>query len=169
MSGTHDEERLSAYLEGELDGARKAEVETHLAACAECASLLEAMRDTREALGTLPELEPSPALLRRLYAIPERKKRFLPIRDFLLRPSFQPVFAGATGLLVFLSFLAFSPGGRSLQKSLNREVHAGYGRIERLYVKAGSIADEIGARKEDLLGSLRSVDILGKGGEKNKQ
>jgi hypothetical protein len=120
------------------------------------------MRDTRDALGALPELEPSPDLLRRLYAIPERKRRFRPIRDFLLRPSLQPVFAGTTGLLVFLSFLAFSPGGRSLQKSLNRQVHAGYGRIERLYVKAGSIPEEIGARKESILGSLRSVDILRK-------
>jgi len=162
MSGSHAEEMLSAYLEGELDGARKAEVETHLADCPECASLLEAMRDTRDALGALPELEPSPDLLRRLYAIPDRKRRFQPIRDFLLRPSLQPVFAGTTGLLVFLSFLAFSPGGRSLQKSLNRQVHAGYGRIERLYVKAGSIPEEIGARKESILGSLRSVDILRK-------
>jgi anti-sigma factor RsiW len=162
MSGSHAEEMLSAYLEGELDGARKAEVETHLAHCPECASLLEAMRDTRDALGALPELEPSPDLLRRLYAIPDRKRRFRPIRDFLLRPSLQPVFAGTTGLLVFLSFLAFSPGGRSLQKSLNRQVHAGYGRIERLYVKAGSIPEEIGARKESILGSLRSVDILRK-------
>ncbi len=165
MSGTHAEEMLSAYLEGELDGARKAEVETHLAGCPECASLLEAVRDARDALGALPELEPSPDLLRRLYAIPERKRRFRPIRDFLLRPSLQPLFAGATGLLVLISFLAFSPGGRSLQKSLNREVHAGYGRIERLYAKAGSIPGEIGARKEMILGSLRSVDILRKGGE----
>ncbi len=166
MSGAHAEEMLSAYLEGELDGARRAEIETHLGACPECASLLEAMRDARDALASLPELEPSPDLLRRLYAIPERKRKFRPVRDFLLRPSLQPVFAGATGLLVFLSFLTFSPGGRALQKSLNREVHAGYGQIERLYAKAGSIPAEIGARKEMILDSLRSVDILGKGGEK---
>ncbi|HEX2694579.1 MAG TPA: zf-HC2 domain-containing protein [Acidobacteriota bacterium] len=166
MIEAHTEDMLSAYLEGELDGLRKADIEAHLAACPECASLLEAMGDARDALASLPELEPSPDLLRRLYAIPERKKRFRPVRDFLLRPSLQPVFAGATGLMVFLSFLAFSPAGRSLQKSLNRQVHAGYGRIERLYVKAGSIPDEIGGRKESLLGSLRSVDILRKGGEK---
>jgi anti-sigma factor RsiW len=166
MSGAHAEEMLSAYLEGELDGAPRAEIETHLGACPECASLLEAMRDARDALASLPELEPSPELLRRLYAIPERKKRFRPVRDFLLRPSLQPVFAGATGLMVFLSFLVFSPAGRSFQKSLDRQVHAGYGRIEKLYVKAVAIPDELGARKESLLDSLRSVDILGKGGEK---
>lgn len=166
MSKAHAEEWLSAYLEGELDGTQRAEVEAHLAVCPECASLLEAIGDSRDVLGALPELEPSPDLLRRLYAIPERKRGFRLVRDLLLRPALQPVFAGTTGLLVFLSFLAFSPAGRSLQKSINREVHAGYGRVEKLYVKAGSVADEIGAGKESLLGSLRSVDILGKGGEK---
>lgn len=165
MNVTHAEDLLSAYLEGELDGPRKAEVEAHLASCPECALLLEAMRDARGALASLPEIEPSPDLLRRLYAIPERKKRFRLVRDFLLRPSLQPVFAGATGLMVFLSFLVFSPAGRSLQKSFDRQIHAGYGRVEKLYVRAAAIPEELGARKENLLDSLRSVDILGKGGE----
>jgi predicted anti-sigma-YlaC factor YlaD len=164
MNETHAADLLSEYLEGGLGGPRKAEVETHLAGCPECASLLEAMRDARDALASLPELEPSPDLLRKLYAIPERKKRFRLVRDFLLRPALQPVFAGATGLMIFLSFLIFTPAGRTLQKDINRQVHAGYGRIERLYVKAGAIPDKIGAGKENLLGSLRSVDILGRGG-----
>jgi len=165
MIGTHVEDMLSAYLEDELDGPRKAAVEVHLAGCQECVALLEAMRDTRDALASLPELEPSPGLLRKLYAIPERKKKFRPVLDFLLRPSLQPVFAGATGLMVFLSFLAFSPAGHSLQKNFIRQVHQGYGRAEKLYAKASAIPDEIGARKESLLGSLRSVDILRTGGE----
>lgn len=165
MNGTHAAERLSEYLEGGLDNRLKAEVEAHLAGCRECASLLEAMRDAREALSSLPELEPSPDLLRKLYSIPERKKRFRLVRDLLLRPALQPVFAGATGLMIFISFLAFTPAGHTLQKGFNRQVHAGFGRIERLYVKAGAIPDKIGAGKENLLGSLRSVDILGLGGE----
>ncbi len=165
MTGTHLEDMLSAYLDGELDGPRKADVEAHLAGCSECASLLEAMRDAGDALASLPELEPSLELLGRLYAIPERKKKFRLVRDFLLRPSLQPIFAGATGLMVFLSFLAFSPAGHSLQKSFIRQVHQGYGRAEKLYAKASAIPDEIGARKESLLGSLRSVDILRTGGE----
>ncbi len=165
MNATHVEELLSDYIEGELDGPRKTGVEDHLAGCPDCASLLEAMRDAREALASLPEFEPSPDLLRRLYTIPERKKRFRLVRDFLLRPSLQPVFAGATGLMVFLSFLAFSPAGHALQKGASRQFHAGFGRIERLYVKAGAIPDRIGAGKENLLGSLRSVDILGMSGE----
>ncbi len=165
MNGMHEADRLSAYLEGELDGPREAEVAAHLAGCPECASLFEAMRDTRDALASLPEIEPSPELLRRLYAIPERKRKFGLVRDFLLRPSLQPVFAGATGLLVLISFLAFTPAGHAVQKGFNRQIHAGYGRIERLYVKAGAIPDRIGAGRENLLGSLRSVDILGGDGE----
>jgi predicted anti-sigma-YlaC factor YlaD len=165
MNGTHAEELLSDYIEGALDGPRKAEIEAHLAGCPECASLFAAMRDTRDALASLPEIEPSPGLLHRLYAIPERKRKFGLVRDFLLRPSLQPVFAGATGLLVFISFLAFTPAGHTVQKGFNRQIHAGYGRIERLYVKAGAIPDRIGAGSENLLGSLRSVDILGGDGE----
>jgi len=166
MSGTHLDDLLSAYLDGELDGPRKAEVEAHLAACPECAALLEAITIARDALASLPEVEPSPDLLRRLYEIPERKRRFRLVRDFLLRPSLQPVFAGATGLLVLVSFLAFTPAGRSVQKAVNRQFHAGYGQIERLYVKAGAIPGRIGAGKDDLLGQLRSVDILERDGDK---
>ena len=39
MSATHMDDMLSAYLDGELDGRRKAEVEAHLAGCPECAVL----------------------------------------------------------------------------------------------------------------------------------
>lgn len=39
----HEAERLSAWLDGELSAADRATVEAHLAACAECARLLEAL------------------------------------------------------------------------------------------------------------------------------
>lgn len=164
MNGRHVEDRLSTYLDGELEGAGRAEVEAHLAVCPDCAFLLEAMRDARGALAALPEIDPSPALLSRLYAIPDTRKRrgFRPVLDLLLRPALQPVLAGATGLLVFLSFLAFSPEGRTLQKGINRQLHAGYGRIERLYVKAGAIPQRIGADRQAFLDSLGTVDILRK-------
>jgi anti-sigma factor RsiW len=164
MNDAHVEELLSAYLEGELDKSRSADVGRHLASCPDCGLLLESMKDARQALGALPELEPSPALLRKLYAIPE-KRRFRLVPDFLLRPSLQPVFAGATALLVFISFLAFSSGGRAFQKSINRQLHVGYGKAERLYAKAGSLTDEMGSYKETILGSLKNVKLLKKGGE----
>lgn len=164
MNGAHMEELLSAYLEGGLDESRAADVGRHLASCSYCSVLLEAMKDVREALGALPEVDPSPALLRKLYAIPE-KRRFRLVPDFLLRPSLQPVFAGATALLVFVSFLAFSSGGRTFQKSVNRQLHVGYSKVERLYAKAGSLTDELGSYKETILGSLENVKLLKKSGE----
>ena len=164
MNDAHMEELLSAYLEGGLDESRAADVGRHLASCPDCSLLLEAMKDVREALGALPEVDPSPALLRKLYAIPE-KRRFRLVPDFLLRPSLQPIFAGATALLVFVSFLAFSPGGRTFQKSINRQLHVGYSKVEKLYAKAGSMTDEMGSYKETILGSLKNVKLLKKDGE----
>jgi anti-sigma factor RsiW len=164
MNDAHMEELLSAYLEGGLDESQAADVGRHLASCSDCSLLLEAMKDVREALGALPEVDPSPALLRKLYAIPE-KRRFRLVPDFLLRPSLQPVFAGATALLVFVSFLAFSPGGRTFQKSVNRQLHVGYSKVERLYAKADALTDEMGSYKEIILGSLKNVKLLKKGGE----
>jgi hypothetical protein len=169
MIDAHVEEVLSAYLEGELDGNRAGDVRDHLAHCPDCASLYEAMTMAREALAAIPEIDPPDALLRKLYAIPETKKRFRFVTGFLLRPSLQPVFAGTAGLLVFISFLIFSPGGRSLQKSFDRNIHAGISRIEKLYVKAGSIGDEIGAYKDTFLGSLKDAKILKADGKRNKQ
>jgi hypothetical protein len=64
-----------------------------------------------------------------------------------------------------VSFLAFSPGGRMFQKSVNRQLHVGYGKVERLYAKAGSLTDEMGSYKETILGSLKNVKLLKKGGE----
>jgi hypothetical protein len=56
----HDElDLLSAYLDGELDGAERARVDAHLPGCAECRDTLTALRDTVADLKTLPEAVPS--------------------------------------------------------------------------------------------------------------
>lgn len=164
MNDAHPEELLSAYLEGDLDESRSADLCRHLASCSDCRLLLKSLKDLREALEALPELEPSPALLRKLYAIPQRR-RFRLFPEFLLRPSLQPVFAGATVLLVFISFLAFSSGGRAFQKSINRQLHVGYSKAEKLYAKAGSLTDEMGSYKQTVLDSLKNIKLLKKGEE----
>src|SRR5512143_3580645 len=68
------EELLSAYVEGELAAAERAEVERHLAGCRECAELAALMREEMAAAAAFPEAEPSPGLMARLYAIPETKR-----------------------------------------------------------------------------------------------
>jgi len=52
-------ERLSAYLEGELAPAEKAEAERHLAECASCAEVLAELRAIASEAATLPLLAPS--------------------------------------------------------------------------------------------------------------
>ena len=46
-------ERLSAFLDGELDDAAAAEVRDHLAGCAECAELARALDLVLETAGSL--------------------------------------------------------------------------------------------------------------------
>ncbi len=164
MNAAHVEELLSAYLEGDLDANGVAEVEAHLRLCPDCSDLLEAVGGAREALAALPEIDPPSGLLRKLYAVPDKRK-FRLVPDFLLRPSLQPLFAGVTGLLIFISFLMFSPDGRSFQKNVSRQMHAGYSTVGKLYARAGAVTDEIASYKNTLLGSLREAPLLKQGEE----
>ena len=54
----HDEEQLSAYLDGELSARQTENVERHLSTCEECAALLEELRRTRSLLSALPAHTP---------------------------------------------------------------------------------------------------------------
>jgi Putative zinc-finger len=51
-------DRLSAYLDGELDATGHASVERHLAACAACRTTLEELRAVVERAGALPDSRP---------------------------------------------------------------------------------------------------------------
>lgn len=67
-------ERLSAYLDDELDETERAALEEHLPICEECRSLLAELRETRSLLRTLP----APALPRS-FLIPETGAIPLPL------------------------------------------------------------------------------------------
>ena len=58
MTGEHLNDVLSAYLDGELTPAERAEVDTHLATCAECRADLDAEADVRQLLRDLPAVDP---------------------------------------------------------------------------------------------------------------
>jgi len=162
------EELLSSYLEGELAAAEKKEFEAHLASCSACAELFSAFRETQEALSGFPEAEPRPALMDRLYVIPERKRFFKPVFGFLTRPDLQPVFAALSVLFVAVSFIFFAPQGRGVQKAIDRQVHLGYNQVEKLYARAGSVTDELGSLKTTVVDSIKTLNPL-KGQEDKKQ
>ena len=162
------EELLSAYIEGEVGPAERREFDAHLAACPACAELLSVFRETRAALAGFPEVEPGPALMARLYAIPEKKNFFRTAFGFLARPDLQPVYAAFSVLFLALSFVFFAPQGRTIQKAIDREVHQGYAQVEKLYAKAGSFTDELGSFKNTVVDSLKTL-TPDKGREDNKQ
>lgn len=74
MAGMHPEEvELLAYLEGELDDPRRAEVASHLESCDRCAHEVRSVEAGRAALHSSPMLElPSERLEAMLTRLPSR-------------------------------------------------------------------------------------------------
>lgn len=165
------EELLSAYLEGELAAAERGGMDAHLAACPGCAELAGLLRETMAATAAFPEVEPSAALMARLYAVPgeraAKKRLFRPVFDWLARPALQPVYATLTGLFIVLSFVLFHPEGRGIRKQIDVQFHRGLGAAEKMYADAGGLKGEIKALSANV---IRSFDTLGlPGGDENKK
>lgn len=169
------EELLSAYLEGELRTAERAEVEAHLAGCPECAELAALMREETAAAAAFPQVEPSAELMARLYAVAEaergksagKRRVFRPIFDWLSRPALQPAYAAATGLLIVLTFVLFHPEGRGIRKAIDVQLHRGIGTVEKLYADAGGLKGEIKAASAGVVKSFNSLGLLQ--GDENKK
>ena len=158
------EELLPPYLEDELSPEEKRAVEKHLKTCENCSMLFSFMQESRESLADFPEFEVSEDLLDRLYSIPSKKKKFklsFPSFDFLLRPALQPVLSAATIVLIIISFYFFNPDKSLIDKSINRQIHLGYSKIERLYAKAESFTDSMGEHKDNILVSLKNIELFG--------
>ncbi len=62
------EEELTAYIDGELAPARRAEVEAHLGGCAGCQGTEALLRRTVARMAELPGYTPSPAMRREVLA-----------------------------------------------------------------------------------------------------
>ena len=151
------EELLSLYAEGETNPDERELVEAHLRACASCSELLSLLKETKLALTSLPELEVSEQLLSKLYAIPEPKKKSHFSFEFLLKPSLQPIMTVATVFLIIGSLYFFNPNRRLIDKAIDRQVHLGYGKVEKLYASAGSVTDSLGSYADNFLGSLKNL------------
>jgi hypothetical protein len=118
------------------------------------------MRDTLEAFDGFPEIEPSPALLAGLAALPKKRRLFGQIVDFLLRPALQPLYAAFTVLFIALSFVFFHPEGKAIQKAVSRNLHLGYSKVEKLYAEAGSLTDELFSYTNIVLDSFKTINPL---------
>lgn len=156
------EEILSLYLENEISPEEKMMIENHIKECARCSTLFSFLKEAKESLTDFPELEVSENLMNRLYALPSKKKKLMPSFDFLLRPSLQPVFAVATVFLIMISFYFFNPDKKFIDKSISRQIHLGYNKVEKLYAKAESLTDNLDSYKDSLLTSLKDIKIFGR-------
>jgi anti-sigma factor RsiW len=96
----HDEEQLSAYMDGELDARQAEKVERHLASCEACSALLEELRETRALLSALPSHAPP-----RSFVLGAEYAQ-APVRD-QVRPSkrFNLALAPALALTVFVALV----------------------------------------------------------------
>lgn len=107
MSCTFEEE-LTAYIDGELPAARRAEVQTHLGTCAGCKSTEALLRGTVASMARLPEFVPSAetrrAVMAKVDALPPPLKERLMA---LLRPS---VLVPSMGLAAALALAVYTSG-----------------------------------------------------------
>jgi len=95
----HDEEQLSAYLDGELSSRHAENVEKHLASCDSCAALLEELRGTRALLSALPSHTPG-----RSFVLGAEYGR-APVRDAAPPKRFGLALAPAVAASVFVALL----------------------------------------------------------------
>ena len=151
------EQLLSPYLEDELSQENRQAVESHIRSCHSCAELLSLMKETTETLSSFPELDVSEGLTEKLYDLPQKRKRFKFIIDILLRPSFQPIMAAATVLLVLISFYMFHPERSAINRSIERQLHIGFSKVEKLYAEAESITHSLGEYKDNFLVSIKNL------------
>jgi anti-sigma factor RsiW len=149
------EELLSPYLEDELTQEERQTVDNHLRTCASCAELLSLMRQAKESLASFPEVDVIEGLTEKLYDLLQKRRKFRFVADFLLRPSFQPIMAAATVLLVFVSFYVFHPERSTINRSLERQFKIGFSKVEKLYAEAESITHTLGEYKDNLLVSIK--------------
>jgi hypothetical protein len=110
----------------------------------------------------MPELEVSERLMEKLYSLPREKRKWRFSLDFLVKPSLQPVFAVATVFFILFSFYFFNPDRKLIDRSIDRQVHIGLGKVEKLYAKTGSFTDSLGEYKDNVLGSFKNLKFWGK-------
>jgi len=103
----HDEEQLSAYIDGELSPREAEIVERHLSTCNSCAALLEELSETKALLSQLPAQTP-----RRSFVLGAEYAR-TPVREGTRRPKLSLALAPAAALSVFVALVLVDLAGTS--------------------------------------------------------
>jgi anti-sigma factor RsiW len=159
---------FSAFLEGELEAGDRARVERHLAGCPDCRDLLALMDQGRTAWAPFPEVPVGPALLARLYAIPERRRPFFVRLTRVYMPKLQPALAVLSAVLIVVSMYAFHPDRKQIDRAVSRQVHLAYGSVEKLFVRAEGLTGRLGEWTANVLDTVKSVQLTGGDEERTK-
>lgn len=127
-------ELFSDHLEGVLHPILRAELDAHLAACAECRPLRASLADVVDALHAFPELDAPEGLAGRAAAAALAAPRAVVIRPAIVMPSW--VQAAAAGLaLIALGTVLMVVGPekptRAAQRLVSQTVTAGSSLLER--------------------------------------
>ena len=123
------------------------------------------MEKAIQSLSEFPEVKVNENLQEKLYTAPLKRKKFRFGFDFLLNPALQPVYAVASVFLVLISFYFFNPNRDTLVKSIDKQIHIGFSKLEKLYTEADSFKDNLVAFKDSVLDSLqqKKEDVFGDG------
>ena len=89
MDCKRDTEMLTAYVDGELGGAERAELESHLETCAGCRDAVAAQRRLAEMFAALPEVTPAGDFEARFWARIARERDAAPGFGARLRAAFS--------------------------------------------------------------------------------
>jgi len=120
MSG-HLNENLSAYLDGELEGAELAAAEAHLESCAECRADLEGLTRVARRAAALDDRPPEKDLwsgIQNRLATPSTSD-VVPLEPFRRRIAFtMPQLAAAA-----VAIMALSAGGKPLTTPATQRSH----------------------------------------------
>jgi Putative zinc-finger len=111
----HPRAELSAYLDGELIPLRIEALQAHLVSCQSCRTELEALRELKAGLATLPEIAAprSFALTPEMATRPLREppQAAVPVRAMAMANGMRLAGAGMTLALVLVLVLDFTGGG----------------------------------------------------------
>jgi len=95
-------DRLSAYLDGELDAATRAMIVAHLAACPSCRDELDALRSLWSTLDTWEAPKASPGFNERFWSRASQHAARPRLRRALI---LSPILAGAIAAIVALAIV----------------------------------------------------------------
>ena len=142
------ENLASEYLEGQLEAARRVELEAHLKVCGPCRELVADLRGVMELCRSSEDLEPAPWLIAKIMRATagERKPTFREQVAAFFRPSPQPCVAYAVAMAIFSFSIIVNAAGFNLRKltladldprtwvnQANRTGHLMYARVEKFY------------------------------------